>query len=155
MNPSDSPSDPFNLARFLEAQADAYGEALGELRRGRKRGHWMWFVFPQLAGLGQSWSAAFYGISGREEASAYLAHPVLGKRLQDGCTTLLTLHGRSAQDIFGTPDDLKLRSCLTLFASVASDPGLFNAVLAKYYNNAPDPLTLRLLEQAKGRAEPL
>jgi uncharacterized protein (DUF1810 family) len=133
-----------NLDRFVEAQDGTYDDALAELSTGRKRTHWMWFIFPQLAGLGSSPTARFYAIASLDEAKAYLAHPVLGPRLRECAQALLDIEGRSARDILGYPDDLKLRSSMTLFARAADDPALFQAVLNRYYDG-PDPLTLKLL----------
>lgn len=143
-------SDPHDLARFAAAQAGCYDRVLAELAGGEKTSHWMWFIFPQLKGLGASTTARRFGISGLEEARAYLAHPLLGGRLRECTRLVLGVEGRTAHEIFGSPDDLKLRSCLTLFAqAVASPPSredeLFGAALAKYYRGEPDPLTLRLL----------
>ena len=133
-----------NLDRFVEAQDGAYDDALAELAGGRKRTHWMWFVFPQIAGLGSSPTAQLYAIRSLDEARAYLAHPVLGPRLRECARALLGVDGRSARDILGYPDDLKLRSSMTLFARAADDPELFQAVLDRYYDG-PDPRTLKLL----------
>jgi uncharacterized protein (DUF1810 family) len=135
----------FQLQRFVEAQACVYEGALAELRTGAKRTHWMWFVFPQLAELGRSPTAKFYGLSGLEEARAYLVHPVLGPRLLECVRAILGVSGRSAHDIFGSPDDLKLRSSLTLFARAAPAEPLFGEALEAYFAGEPDPLTLRLL----------
>jgi uncharacterized protein (DUF1810 family) len=132
------------LDRFVEAQDGAYDDALFELTAGRKRTHWMWFVFPQIAGLGSSPTAQFYAIASLDEARAYLAHPVLGPRLRECAQALLAVPGRSAREILGYPDDLKLRSSMTLFARATDDPALFQAVLDRYYDG-PDPLTLKLL----------
>jgi uncharacterized protein (DUF1810 family) len=140
-----SQSHEFALDRFVEAQRGSYGQAVDELRRGRKLSHWMWYIFPQLRGLGRSASAHTYGIESEEEAEAYLAHAVLGPRLV-GCTELAIAAGAaSAADIFGFPDDLKFRSCMTLFARQAGAPAVFAAALAKYYGGEPDAETLRLL----------
>lgn len=135
-----------DLTRFLSAQADTYATALGELQRGRKRLHWMWFIFPQLRGLGVSETAQFYGIADRAEALAYGAHPVLSARLRD-CTRALLAHAGTltAHDILGSPDDLKLRSCLTLFATVQSKEPLWVDALAAFYEGVPDRRTLELL----------
>ncbi len=134
--------DPFDLKRFVDAQAPVYRDVVEELRAGRKRSHSMWFVFPQLRGLGSSPTAVHYGISSLEEARAYLAHDVLGPRLRE-CTRLVNdIRGRSAADIFGSPDDLKLRSSMTLFARAAEDNVDFLALLDKYYGGEQDPLTL-------------
>jgi len=138
--------EPFNLQRFVSAQADTYAQALAELRRGCKRTHWMWFVFPQLRGLGRSEIAQFYAISNRHEAAAYLAHPLLGPRLLECCAALLALDdGLSASTIFGNPDDLKLRSSLTLFYVAAGDEAIFALLLDRYFDGQPDPRTLELL----------
>ena len=134
-----------DFERFVTAQADVYDTALGELRAGDKRSHWMWFVFPQLAGLGSSPAAQRYAINDLDEARAYLAHPVLGPRLIEASRALLGLQGRSATQILGHPDDLKLRSSMTLFARAAADPEVFEAVLDRYYGG-PDPRTLELLD---------
>jgi uncharacterized protein (DUF1810 family) len=139
-----------SLQRFVDAQAGVYPVALAELTAGRKRSHWMWFVFPQLAGLGSSATAQRYAIRDLDEARAYLAHPVLGPRLVEAATALLGVEGRSAGQILGHPDDLKLRSSMTLFAAAADDPGVFRAVLDRYYDG-PDQRTLDLLTSA-GRA---
>jgi uncharacterized protein (DUF1810 family) len=139
-----------SLDRFVEAQAGTYDAALAELSAGRKRTHWMWFVFPQLAGLGSSPAARRYAITGLAEARDYLAHPVLGPRLAEAARALLGVEGRSAGQILGHPDDLKLRSSMTLFAEAADDPAVFRAVLDKYYDG-PDPRTLELLRSAASR----
>lgn len=136
--------DPHDLARFLAAQAPVYEQVLAELRAGRKRSHWMWFVFPQLRGLGTSPMAQRFGIASLAEARAYLAHPVLGARLRECCTLLLQVTGRSAHDILGSPDDLKLRSCLTLFALAAPDDVLFRRGLERFYGGEFDPRTVAL-----------
>ena len=139
-------SDPFGLQRFVDAQNPVYEEVRAELRIGRKRGHWMWFIFPQLRGLGSSAIAGAFGISSRQEAVAYLAHPVLGPRLRE-CTRLVNLvEGRAISQIFGYPDDLKFRSSMTLFASVASGDQVFKDALDKYFDGEPDSLTLDLLD---------
>lgn len=139
------PSDPFELQRFVDAQARVYHTVLDELRDGRKRSHWIWFVFPQIAGLGSSPTAARYAISSLEEARAYLAHPVLGPRLRECAQLVARLQGRSVAQIFGSPDDLKVRSSMTLFARATSDNGDFVAVLDKYYDGAEDPRTVAQL----------
>lgn len=133
------------LQRFVDAQDLVYDDVLDELRAGRKASHWMWFVFPQLRGLGHSAMATRYGIASLEEARAYLQHPVLGPRLRECTQLVLAVEGRSAHAIFGSPDDLKLRSCMTLFR--AADPGepLFDAVLRHYYGGEADPRTMALL----------
>jgi uncharacterized protein (DUF1810 family) len=141
-----------DLERFVEAQAHMHGAALRELQDGRKRSHWMWFVFPQLEGLGTSAMAQRFAIADVEEARAYLAHDVLGPRLVACCEALLGHAGRSATDILGTPDDLKLRSSMTLFAVAARGAGpavaygVFARVLEAFFDGRPDPATLRLLD---------
>lgn len=133
--------DDFNLERFVNAQVDEYAEVRGELRRGRKTGHWIWFIFPQLRGLGSSSTSDYYGISGKREAAAYLAHPVLGPRLRE-CTAIVNaLAGRSASDIFAW-DDIKFRSSMTLFAAVAEEGSVFHLALDKYFQGVGDELTL-------------
>jgi len=140
--------DPHDLRRFVEAQDPVISEAKKELRAGRKRSHWMWFVFPQMDGLGRSRMARRYAISSRTEAEAYLAHPILGPRLRE-CTGLVNaVQGRSANEIFGSPDDLKFRSSMTLFDAVADDPTPFRTALETYYDGDPDPKTIELLENA-------
>lgn len=135
----------FDLDRFVRAQQGVFDAALGELRRGEKRTHWMWFVFPQLAGLGLSPTAQHYAIGSLDEAQAYLRHPLLGARLRECARVLLALQGRSAAQIFGYPDELKLRSSMTLFAAVPQTDPLFAAVLERYYGGVADTRTLRLL----------
>jgi uncharacterized protein (DUF1810 family) len=140
--------DPFDLSRFVAAQETDYRRALAEVRGGRKRTHWMWYVFPQFAGLGVSPTAERYAIKSAAEARAYLAHPVLGPRLVECAEAVLGVEGRSAAEIFGPPDDLKLRSCATLFAAVSPPGSVFERVLEKYYGGERDPKTLRLLGDA-------
>ena len=139
------PEDPFNLQRFVTAQSPAWDDVCAELRQGRKQTHWMWFVFPQLAELGRSATARFYGLSGAGEARAYLAHPLLGARLETCCELLLQLHPTNAVEIFGTIDAMKLRSCLTLFAALSSHEAVFQECLQRYFGGAGDPVTLDLL----------
>ena len=143
--------DPHDLARFVEAQRGVHADALAELRAGRKRSHWMWFVFPQLAGLGTSPTAQRYGVRSLDEASAYLAHPLLGARLRECAQALLGLRGCSAEQVFGYPDVLKLRSSMTLFAAVPGADPVFGEVLARYYGGQADERTLHLLGQGAGR----
>jgi uncharacterized protein (DUF1810 family) len=137
---------PFDLQRFAEAQEPVYDTVLAELRAGRKRTHWIWFVFPQLRGLGQSPTAVHYGIASRAEAQAYLAHPVLGPRLRECTALVLAIDGRSAAEVFGSPDDVKLRSSMTLFARCSDEEGdrgdAFRAVLDKFYGGEEDPVTV-------------
>jgi uncharacterized protein (DUF1810 family) len=141
-------NDPYDLARFVHAQQGVYPSALAELRSGSKRSHWMWFIFPQFRGLGRSPTSQHYAIKSAGEARQYLAHPVLGARLLECCRVLLSLEGRSAHDIFGSPDDRKLRSSMTLFESVAGAEQAFSAVLDKYFEGSRDRRTLELLGQA-------
>ena len=136
---------PNPLSRFVEAQATVYDTALAELNRGQKASHWMWFVFPQIAGLGHSPTARFYAIADLDEARAYLAHPVLGPRLVEAVEAILALPGRDANAVFGSPDDLKLRSSLTLFRAAAPDEPVFQQALDKYFGGEADPLTLARL----------
>jgi uncharacterized protein (DUF1810 family) len=138
-------SDSYKLDRFLEAQAADYDTALAEIRSGRKRSHWMWYVFPQIAGLGVSETSQYFAIRNLAEAKAYLAHPILGPRLIECADALLALDGRTAREIFGSPDDLKLRSSATLFAHVSPAGSAFQRVLEKYFDGASDERTLRLL----------
>ncbi|SFU86563.1 DUF1810 domain-containing protein [Pseudoduganella namucuonensis] len=135
----------FELERFLEAQAPVYSAVLRELSTGRKRSHWMWFIFPQLAGLGHSAMAQRYAISGLAEARAYLAHPVLGPRLRECSELVAAVPDASAHDIFGSPDDLKFRSCMTLFARAAPGDAIFQRCLDSFFSGHPDPATLAML----------
>jgi uncharacterized protein (DUF1810 family) len=138
---------PFGLERFVSAQESIYGQALAELRGGRKRTHWMWFIFPQIEGLGHSATSIHYSVKSLEEARAYLQHPVLGPRLRECAEALCALEGRTASDIFGFPDDLKLRSSMTLFAAVAETGSVFARVLDKYFQGRHDDRTLQLLKR--------
>jgi len=137
-------TDPHDLGRFVTAQDGSYAAALGELRRGRKTSHWMWFVFPQLRGLGRSATAQHYGIGSLDEARAYLAHPALGPRLLETTAAVLAAPG-SAEAVLGTIDALKLRSSMTLFAAAADDPAPFQAVLDRWFDGAPDQATIEML----------
>jgi len=138
--------DVESLSRFLDAQAPVYAQVVSELGAARKTSHWMWFVFPQVRGLGHSSTARFYGIASRAEALAYWQHPVLGRRIQECAALVLAAPvGLTAHDIFGAPDDLKLRSAMTLFAEVAPDRPMFREVLARFYAGQPDEATLALL----------
>ena len=138
--------DPFRLERFVEAQEPVYEQVCAELREGRKRRHWIWFIFPQLRGLGHNSTAQFYAIRSRAEAKAYLQHPVLGARLRE-CTALVNaVEGRGVGEIFGFPDDLKFRSSMTLFAEVAPDEQLFRQALEKYFMGEPDERTLEMMQ---------
>ena len=136
----------FDLDRFVEAQAPVIEQVRRELEAGSKRTHWMWFIFPQLRALGRSPTAQRFGLAGQDEARAYLADPVLGSRLVE-CTALVNrVEGKSAAVIFGSPDDMKFRSCMTLFATLQPQP--FEDALRKYYGGTPDPMTLKLLHAA-------
>ncbi|WP_165226972.1 DUF1810 domain-containing protein [Aquisphaera insulae] len=137
--------DPFDLNRFEIAQRGDYDQALAEIRAGRKRSHWMWYVFPQLEGLGFSSMSRRYAITSLDEARAYLAHPVLGPRLVEIGEAALGVADRSAREIFGSPDDMKLRSCATLFAAVAPAGSVFERLLVRFFQGRPDEETLRLL----------
>jgi uncharacterized protein (DUF1810 family) len=140
-----SEQDPFGLQRFVDAQAAVYKAVLGELRDGRKRSHWMWFVFPQLRGLGSSPTAVRFAISSVDEARAYLAHELLGPRLRECARLVGRIDGRTATEIFGWPDDMKLRSSMTLFARAADDNADFVEVLEKFYGGEEDSATLARL----------
>jgi uncharacterized protein (DUF1810 family) len=140
-------SSPDILERFVQAQQPVYEQVIEELRAGRKRTHWMWFIFPQLRGLGRSEMARHYGISSKDEAAAYLGHPVLGPRLQHCAQLVLAIQGRSLKEIFGDPDDMKFRSSMTLFASVAGPASIFQACLKEYCGNQPDPGTVARLAE--------
>jgi uncharacterized protein (DUF1810 family) len=137
-------TDPFDLQRFVDAQAPVYSRVIAELRQGQKQSHWMWYIFPQLAGLGHSPMAQRFALSSRDEAMAYLGHGVLGPRLRQ-CTALVNaVAGRTIREILGSPDDLKFRSSMTLFGAVSSEPE-FTAAVAKFYGGTPDRNTLELL----------
>ena len=138
-------TDPYNLTRFVRAQETAYAQALSEISNGRKRTHWMWYIFPQLDGLAFSATSKQYAIKSLAEAKAYLDHPLLGPRLLECAEAVVGVEGRSATEIFGSPDDLKLRSCATLFASVSPRDSVFHRLLAKYYRGERDGRTLQLL----------
>jgi uncharacterized protein (DUF1810 family) len=137
--------DPYNLKRFVHAQERIYPRVLAELRAGQKRSHWMWFIFPQIAGLGWSPTSRLYAIRDEDEARAYLAHPVLGERLRECAEEVLRVTGRSAEDIFGSIDAVKLRSSATLFAAVSPEGSVFHQLLDRYYNGEADPRTIELL----------
>ena len=136
--------DAFNLQRFVQAQEPVYEAVKDELARGRKRTHWMWFVFPQLAALGSSSTAKHYGIQSLEEARAYLAHPVLGARLRECCAILMAAPGRDVHEIFGYPDDLKFKSCMTLFEIAAPQEALFAQCLDQFCGGRRDERTMSL-----------
>jgi uncharacterized protein (DUF1810 family) len=143
------PDPSAELGRFVEAQHEVYGSVLSELHSGRKTSHWMWFVFPQIAGLGKSGPARLYAIKSMDEARAYLQHPILGPRLIECSEAVLSIRGRTALDIFDSPDHMKLKSCMTLFASISSDGSVFHRVLDHYYAGERDAHTLLLLEEQK------
>ncbi|KIF83148.1 DUF1810 domain-containing protein [Noviherbaspirillum autotrophicum] len=134
--------DQYHLQRFVDAQQPVYATVCAELRAGRKRSHWMWFIFPQIAGLGHSAMAQRFALSSLEEARAYLAHPLLGARLRECSGIVASLEERSAEDIFGYPDDLKFRSSMTLFAQADDGASVFDACLRKYFGGEPDRATL-------------
>lgn len=137
--------DPYNLKRFVDAQDPVFARVCSELRAGRKREHWMWFIFPQIQGLGYSPLAQKFAITSLEEARAYLDHPILGARLRECCRLVNLVEGRSIEEIFGYPDDLKFRSSMTLFAHATSDNQVFRDALEKYFSGEFDPLTLERL----------
>lgn len=137
-----SSADPYNLRRFVLAQEPIYERVTAELRAGEKMSHWMWFIFPQIAGLGRSPVSIEFAISSRAEAQAYLQHPVLAARLQDCTQLVLLVEGRSVEQIFGSPDDLKFRSSMTLFAHVSPGHSIFQKALQKYFGGVPDGMTL-------------
>lgn len=139
-------SDPHDLERFLRGQDAMYATALSELRDGRKRSHWMWFVFPQIAGLGLSPLSQHYAIRSLDEARAYLAHPVLGARLAECAEAVLAVEGRTAHEIFGSPDDVKLRSSMTLFAAASAAGSVFQQVIDRYFGGVQDDRTMAMLK---------
>jgi uncharacterized protein (DUF1810 family) len=141
----DGGGDPHDLGRFVRAQEGDYERALAEIRAGRKRSHWMWYVFPQYEGLGLSATTRRYSIKSVAEAKAYLAHPVLGARLTEISEAALAIEGRSALEVFGSPDDRKLRSSATLFAHASPPGSVFERLLGKYFGGEPDEKTLRLI----------
>ena len=143
-----------DLQRFVDAQAPVYDRVCAELAAGRKTSHWMWFVFPQFAALGRSATARFYGIASKAEAQAYWQHPVLGPRLRHCTQLVLATSATSAHALFGAPDDLKLRSCMTLFAAVATDEPAFTRVLDRFYRGEPDAATIALLGDDAAIASP-
>ncbi|MGZ8157579.1 MAG: DUF1810 domain-containing protein [Methylobacter sp.] len=138
-------NDTIDLSRFVNAQENIYDSALAELRAGQKRSHWMWYIFPQIDGLGHSATSKHYAIKSLEESRQYLNHPVLGKRLLECAEAVFTIEGRSISEIFGYPDDLKLKSSMTLFAHVAGPGSVFARILDKHFNGERDGLTLQLL----------
>jgi uncharacterized protein (DUF1810 family) len=138
--------DPYDLNRFVQAQQSDYEQALSEVRSGQKRSHWMWYIFPQFDGLGSSATAQRYSIKSIAEAKAYLSHPVLGSRLIECAEAVLNVEQRSAYEIFGSPDNMKLKSCATLFASISPAGSVFEQLLDKFFQGEPDSRTLRLLK---------
>jgi uncharacterized protein (DUF1810 family) len=140
--------DPFDLHRFTNAQERIYNSVIAELKSGQKRSHWMWYIFPQIEGLGHSSTSKYYAIKSMEEARQYYTHPVLGRRLLECAEVLLGVEERSISEIFGYPDDLKLKSSMTLFASVADTNSVFVRVLDRYFHGERDAMTLRLLESS-------
>ncbi len=138
-------TNKYNLERFITAQADVYPAALNEIKHGHKVTHWMWYIFPQLAGLGTSASAKYYAIANLEEAQQYLSHPLLGKRLRECCEALCALPGNDITEVLGYPDNLKLCSCMTLFEQASEDPDVFVCVLQKFYGGRRDNVTEHLL----------
>lgn len=142
-------SDPYDLARFVGAQEGVYDQALAEIRSGRKRSHWMWYVFPQFKGLGSSPTSIQYAIGSAAEALAYLAHPILGPRLLECAEAALRIDSRSALEIFGSPDDMKLRSSATLFAAVSPKGSVFHRLIDKYFAGKEDVRTIELLSHAR------
>ena len=151
MNAATGSADPFDLNRFLRAQEVTYAQALSEISSGRKRTHWMWFIFPQIVGLGSSEMARRFAINSIAEAEAYLRHPVLGPRLVECAAAALAAPGRSAREIFGQPDDMKLRSSATLFALVSPAESVFHRLLDRFFSGEGDPRTLQLLNPPMGR----
>ncbi len=141
--------DQFDLNRFISAQKNIYAAVLSELRSGQKRSHWMWYIFPQIDGLGYSSTSKYYSIKSMEEARQYLKHPILGSRLVECAEAVLAVEGRSISEIFGYPDDLKLKSSMTLFAYVADPDYVFKRILDKYFNGEQDARTLDLLEKLR------
>jgi uncharacterized protein (DUF1810 family) len=148
MNPSTHEQDRFDLNRFVEAQAENYGEALDELRAGEKRTHWSWYVLPQIKGLGSSPMSVRFAISGIQEAKAYLGHPILGARLRETFTAINSHQGLNAADILGSVDAQKFQSCATLFASICAEGSPFHLALGKFFSGARDRNTMSILEQA-------
>ena len=141
--------DPYDLRRFTKAQRNTYDRALAELRNGKKQTHWMWYIFPQIDGLGHSATSRRYAIKSIEKARQYLNHPVLGKRLLECVKVILAIEGRSISEIFGDPDDMKLKSSMTLFTCIPNSPSVLFRVLDKYFNGNRDVKTLQLFEKIK------
>ncbi len=147
MTPGDRASDPYDLRRFVSAQEGVYDRALAELREGFKQSHWMWFIFPQIDGLGFSSTTRFYSLKGLEEARQYLAHPVLGARLLACTEAVLAVRGRTVSEIFGSPDDMKLQSSMTLFEFVSGPGSVFGRVLDTYYQGKRDTRPLQIVNK--------
>ncbi|AFZ35617.1 protein of unknown function DUF1810 [Stanieria cyanosphaera PCC 7437] len=143
-----SEQDPFDLNRFINTQNQVFDRVLAELKNGRKRSHWMWYTFPQLDGLAQSTTSKYYAIKSPEEAIAYLNHPVLGARILECANTIVAIEGKTVSEIFGYPDDLKLKSSMTLFSEVSAEP-IFIRVLDRYFHGDRDDRTLQLLKKLK------
>jgi len=141
-------ADPFDLQRFVDAQEPVYEQVRAELRAGRKQSHWMWFIFPQIAGLGMSPMSVFYALSSLDEAKAYLAHPVLGRRLRECASLALKAEGRTARQVFGPVDELKFRSSMTLFMKAAPGEPLFVQCVEKFFGGEPDPATLARIQNS-------
>lgn len=149
MDQQQNTPDPFNLERFVEAQDRVYGQVTAELRSGRKQTHWIWFIFPQVAGLGHSPTSQFYAIQSKAEACAYLAHPVLGARLRECTAIVLNGDMRSAEAIFGQPDTMKFRSSMTLFAAISEGDSIFARALERFFNGQRDEVTLAYLDGSR------
>ena len=145
--------DKYNLNRFIEAQVDSYESAMGELSRGRKSGHWIWYIFPQIDGIGSTDTTKLYSIKSVEEAQAYLAHPVLGERLIKSCEILLTIEGVSISDVMGFPDDLKLKSSMTLFAYISPLNSIFRRVLNEYFEGNLDEVSIKIINKMSPNLE--
>jgi len=141
--------DPYGLSRFIEAQDTDYEQALAEIRSGRKRSHWMWYVFPQFTGLGSSPTSSHYAIKSRDEAEAYLSHPILGRRLVECAEAVVQIRDRSALEVFGSPDDMKLRSSATLFASLSPEGSVFHRLIDQYFDGRRDDRTIELMGPAR------
>ena len=144
-NTIDTQSDPYDLMRFIQAQENVYPQVIRELTEGRKSSHWIWYIFPQVSGLGYSATSKAYAIKSQAEALAYIRHPILGQRLRECANLLLQLEGATAYEILGSPDDMKVRSCLTLFSQIAPEEPVFTQVLDRFYGGEMDPLTLAIL----------
>ncbi len=140
-------SSDVTLSRFLSSQDTVYPQVLKELQNGKKTSHWIWFIFPQIEGLGQSTTAKYYSIKNLNEAKKYIDHPILGKRLLECCNIILKIEGRSVEDIFGYPDNLKLKSCMTLFKYVTPENKVFSIVLKTYFADQEDERTVSILQK--------